>query len=1090
MRLLVGAAIALLSLRGFAAEGRVADVQLQWSDESWGRTDFSGITSKFKGGDASAERARELLRELSRTGRVSGVEVLREETSEGIRWRVKVEPRRIVERVDISPAPSVALDAAVPEVDADVTPADLRSIETAIRLAYRQAAFVGTRAKVRIYPGKKDGYVRLQVDLVEGERRALSKVSFTVHGASAPELRPYLKFYPVTRGDIPIPTALDEADRALENAMQQEGYVNVAVTHSVSGSDTESVLRVSVTPGLRSIWSFEGNLAFDDGALRGVIDESTDKSPGNLADRIRNFYTKHGYADADVVHELRAMNGNKTSTRFRIREGAIVKALEPEVLCLDESALKGVDNAPTDRAGVIREIGSYLREELPHTGLLAGGNEENARALTTGTGATPLPSPDSPEPEATYDEATYDKAIEHLRDLYRAEGFLSVRVGPIERARASCSSLDSRGQCVVDMASLPPARACTRDVHGFPVAPKDTGDARTCVPDIARGQHCAPQITLRLPIDLGPRTYVSDVLVEGAHSAPPADIIKVTEVKLGEPLSAADAEAARTRVRDYYRERGFAYARVDWRGEFSIDGTRARLRFDVWEGEQVQVSEIVIRGNRHTNEALVRKRIALTVGGIYKTSLIRQTQEQISTLGVFNAVDVDLENPDSPESKKRIIVSVRERPRWLFEPFGGFSTGEGFRLGGEVAYRNLFGEAISFSASASAAYLPTIFILDDTVRSNFSSLGEPGFGLEKRIAARLSAGLQFPDIGLGPTVRGNLDGLFVNDLQRDYRVSKLTAGPSIGWRLSRQLQLTAGPTIERNSSRIFNGLTRDELVALQQGLGLSDGGAASRALLVPDGESLVFAQKVGMTFDGRDQSLNPTKGFYLALNAEHVDASPILNEAGIAAGTVVPPTCLKEGTCDSHFFKLSGSASTYIKLRGRLRLALQMRAGVNIQLTDKSSSYPDRLFFMGGSDSMRAWLPSAMIPQDVADQVNGINCAESATATTNCNLLLAGIRGGNLMLNPRAELRIPLSGIVETVLFVDAGNLWKDPAKYPWASGSWKMRYSLGTGLRFDTPVFPIAVDFGFNPDPYRWEKLDWMPIPLGAAFNFAIGLY
>lgn len=1072
LRLCLAAAVLLCARTASAA--RLAEVRVVWSDERWGRASLGSIPQDFVGREDSAETSRELLRALVATGRVANATVRAEASGDSTRWVVTLLPRRIVERVDVTPAPLVALEGALPSLDSDVAPSDLRGIEAAIRQAYRAQAFGGTRAKVNVLPGSKDGSVRLRVELTQGTRRELSSIAFTVYGAEARDLRPFLGAYSVAKGDVPVGATLDEADRALEAAMSEAGYTEVAVSHLVTGVETEARLKVNVKAGTRTRWSFEGNTQFDEDTLRGVIAESSDKSPGNLADRLHAFYTQHGFGDAEVSVQHAALSPALVSTRFHIVEGESLRVATPEFTCLDERALRGLGNAPTDRETLVREIGSFLREDLPHTGLFSAGKERDAQFLATGLTQGARPAALSPSPESTYDEATYERALEHLKELYRAEGFFSVRVGPIERVRARCLSVDTRGRCEVDQASVPPARACLRDVHGIPVSNKELVETALCVPDVARGVHCAPTLQLRIPLDLGPRTYVSDVLLDGAHVVAPADLLRIGAVQVGVPLSSSEADAVRLRLREHYRELGYAYARVDWRSEFSIDGTRARLRFDIWEGERVTVTDIVVRGAQHTDESLVRKRIALRVGDSYRSSLVTLTREQISSLGVFNAVEVSLENADSPESKKRVVVSVRERPRWQLDPGGGFSTGEGFRIWVESPYRNLFGKAISVNASANASYLPTALIVDDTVRANFRSLGEPGFSLTERIAARFSGGLQFPDVGLGPSIRGSIDALFVNDLQRDYHISKVTLVPMLTWRPARGMQLSIGPSIERNRSEIFGGLSREELISALGAASVT----ANAALLVPDGESVAYGEKVSFTYDARDQSLNPTRGFFLSLAAEHVDASPIINLAA-------PPSCYENGTCDSHFVKLSGSASTYLPLKGKLRLAFQLRAGANVQLTSNSSTYPDRLFFAGGPDSMRAWGPSSMMPQDVADAASAAGCVANSS-DAKCRALLAAVRGGNFILNPRVELRVPINEMFETVLFVDAGNHWKNPAQYPWNTGTLNLRYALGSGLRLNTPVFPISLDVGWNPSPYAWERSQtglW-------AFNFAIGLY
>ena len=85
------------------------------------------------------------------------------------------------------------------------------------------------------------------------------------------------------------------------------------------------------------------------------------------------------------------------------------------------------------------------------------------------------------------------------------------------------------------------------------------------------------------------------------------------------------------------------------------------------------------------------------------------------------------------------------------------------------------------------------------------------------------------------------------------------------------------------------------------------------------------------------------------------------------------------------------------------------------------------------------------------------------------------------MVNQRVELRIPIRGPFETVLFVDMGNLWFDPA-YPFRTGTFPIRAAVGSGIRVQTPVGPLAVDYGFNVTRKEYED--------PGALNFAIGLF
>src|SRR5690606_11616717 len=126
---------------------------------------------------------------------------------------------------------------------------------------------------------------------------------------------------------------------------------------------------------------------------------------------------------------------------------------------------------------------------------------------------------------------------------------------------------------------------------------------------------------------------------------------------------------------------------------------------------------------------------------------------------------------------------------------------------------------------------------------------------------------------------------------------------------------------------------------------------------------------------------------------------------------------------------------------------------------------PDRLFFMGGADSLRGFLQASLIPQDIAERLQ----AEDPDAPDQAGRLTARkvvIRGGDFLLNPRVELRIPLTGLLHTAIFLDTGNVWRDINNVD----PTVLRYTAGSGLRFATPVGPLAFDYGFKLDRRFYE--------------------
>ena len=95
-----------------------------------------------------------------------------------------------------------------------------------------------------------------------------------------------------------------------------------------------------------------------------------------------------------------------------------------------------------------------------------------------------------------------------------------------------------------------------------------------------------------------------------------------------------------------------------------------------------------------------------------------------------------------------------------------------------------------------------------------------------------------------------------------------------------------------------------------------------------------------------------------------------------------------------------------------LAIAVSVRGGRIQQLVADSKTYPDRLFFLGGVDSLRGFLQDSLVPEDIAAE---ILCTSNANKPDAEQLTIdkVAIRGGDVFINPRAELRIPFGGIWE-----------------------------------------------------------------------------
>ena len=1073
------------ALAGFVGRP-IAAVNIVVDDMRWADVQPPVISVMRAGDRVSGAIVRKAIEEALASGHFADASVTFANDAAGVVATIHVMPRKVIDsvRIDVKGAP---IDGDQLLRDADL----FIDGEIAARELPRRRALIDALLQRRGFPSpdvtittrSTDDPLRIVVivDVNVGaprriERRVLYPVRGTPEEAASAE-----RAYEAKKGDRADETALRAADATLETKIRARGFHRAEVTHDLVLHRGIVVLRVRVDFGQRFETRYEGNDSFDRATLDDALDleEEADRTPNHLVQKIQEFYVKRGFLDAVVSVEVRGTPDDPIHYLvFHVAERARVTVGARAYPCFREEDAKGLrEGGPTSASDIGSEIDSYLQEELPGNDLVV---PPHARGLDK-TIAAPLgqrgtrPTPIELDPDSAYVPETYERAVQHVQELYRAEGFLSAQVGPVQVMRRRCDPRSRPGEC--KPIPLPPAPdVCTYDAAGIPLPAPPLEPGSTCLSDPGRGVVCEARVFLRIPVKLGPRTSLYDVAFSGTRSIAPEVLARSAELKLGGWVSIAKLEDARRNVEGAYKEEGYAFVDVKYQLEPSPDRTRARVRFMVSEGEQVFVRGIVVRGNSRTNTSAIERRVALEVGKPYRASDVRKTQERVATLGTFSSVTVALDNPYVPQRNKTVIISVVERENQYLSPSIGFSTGEGFRVGGEYSHINLWGNGIQLKTSLVLSYIPTELIIDPTARDNFRSLSAEG-----RLGMRATAGLSFPEIGLGPLFGAGVDTLYVHALQRDFMLTKGALIPNIFYAPSSTVRLTYFQSLEGNYSRIFQTDTRDDYLEKIGETNPDAARALGTQLNVPDGTTVVVSERVLFSWDRRDNTFNASRGTFLVLGVEHVDGFPVEK-----SNDILNPTP------ESHFFKITPTFAGYIPLPRGLRIATQTRVGVNVKLVDTSKTYPDRLFFMGGVDSMRGWALQSMIPQDQIDNifrdqdVPGVvpdpsNPGQTIPNPNKWTPSRRPVRGGDLMINQRIELRIPIKGPFETVVFGDIGNLWID-ASYPFDTGRFPMRAAVGSGLRIQTPLGPIALDYGFNVTRYNYEDI--------GALNFAIGLF
>ncbi len=192
----------------------------------------------------------------------------------------------------------------------------------------------------------------------------------------------------------------------------------------------------------------------------------------------------------------------------------------------------------------------------------------------------------------------------------------------------------------------------------------------------------------------------------------------------------------------------------------------------------------------------------------------------------------------------------------------------------------------------------------------------------------------------------------------------------------------------------------------------------------------------GLIYDTRNDPFNPSSGIFGGLYYE------------IASRNIGSET---------EFNKLVINANTYKRLHRKVVAALSLRGGLAQTFGDTSDLPVIERFFLGGRSTVRGYTQDSLGPIGV----NGNPVGGSAFVV------------GNI------ELRINIWRSVGIVVFLDGGNVWDKESDIDLE----EIKYSTGGGLRYNTPVGPVRLDYGYKLNKEVGESDYEIHFSIGHAF-------
>jgi outer membrane protein assembly complex protein YaeT len=394
----------------------------------------------------------------------------------------------------------------------------------------------------------------------------------------------------------------------------------------------------------------------------------------------------------------------------------------------------------------------------------------------------------------------------------------------------------------------------------------------------------------------------------------------------------------------------------------------------------LRVSQIQVRGNVLTREAVIRRELVLAPGDPLSREKLLESQRRLYRLGLFRNVRLTHGPVVAAEPEAQLVdVHVEESPPLVGSVSAGFDTEAGIKGGVALAHENVFGRGVGLGLQARASNLERLVQL---------SASEP----------RL----------FGRSLRGTFN---------------------LGWEEREEVgfsydRTSASTRVDRRLSEIWSGFLRYTFQDVN-------------ILTVEDPEELaeekledVRLGDVGAAFvrDRRDDPLLFRRGTYLTLSS-NLFAQPLLS--------------------DRSFVKQGMQFSFAVPLKAGIGWASSVRTGGELPFgSGERATVPiSESFFLGGDATLRGFERDELGP-------------------------------GEAMLLLNTELRFPLWKSLKASVFYDAGNVYPDLSNI-----DLDLRHVLGVGLRLETPIGPLRVEYGAKLDRQDEESKGEVFFAIGSAF-------
>jgi outer membrane protein assembly complex protein YaeT len=174
-------------------------------------------------------------------------------------------------------------------------------------------------------------------------------------------------------------------------------------------------------------------------------------------------------------------------------------------------------------------------------------------------------------------------------------------------------------------------------------------------------------IRVVLNINEGPQTVVGKLAIEGNEALPEGQIRGMISAAEGQPYSNSTVITDQTVILNEYYNLGFPKVTFEYATHPQVDDpNKIDVTYKIVEGPQVFVDKVLIAGLHYTHPFVVDREVKIGSGDRLSQNQMLDSQRRLYDMGIFNEVNVAVQNPEGETPSKGVNFQLAEARRYTF----------------------------------------------------------------------------------------------------------------------------------------------------------------------------------------------------------------------------------------------------------------------------------------------------------------------------------------------------------------------------------------------------------------------------------------